>query len=280
MKALLWVRDNVPLALASAVATFVSTFADTKGYIVKQLGDRYGYPLLFEWLLIFGIFLAIFAIIYLSSRVILTQKLNLFRVMWPITLWSDSSGERIAAFQLLRSTAKHEVYVMGVGMTNFARDREFLFSLLKRGVRVRLLMINPEIIVAESDTVRAGKEMVGASSVSEKDFESYFTSPGYAGMVRNSFNTLKAIVADHFARSVEIGGSVELRAYRFFLPINFTISDPAGEGRMILELALPYSERRVSINITKKSNEKAFNFLMEALTRLWEKSTQPTVVPQ
>ena len=186
-----------------------------------------------------------------------------------LTLEPDGAGTRIDDFRSLRTDAKHSLYVMGVGMTLFSVDVTLMRTLLKRGLSVRLLMIDPDVI-AMSRSQRARK---GSSSVSimEESFSNFFSRKGYGRDVSTSLSRLKELVAG--AVDVEGAGSIELRIYPYFLSMNFTAIDESVSGKILLEFCLPFSDQRLRMLLSKERDGDLFVQVMENCERLWNRST-------
>lgn len=186
-----------------------------------------------------------------------------------VTLEPDGAGTRIDDFRSLRTEATRSLYVMGVGMTLFSVDITLMRTLLKRGLSVRLLMIDPSVI-ATSRSQRARKDSPNVSMM-EESFSSFFSRKGYGSDVRASLSRLRELVAG--AGTLEGAGSVELRIYPYFLPMNFTAIDESIGGKILLEFCLPFSDQRLRMLLSKKRDGKLFGRVIENCERLWNIST-------
>lgn len=181
-------------------------------------------------------------------------------------LWQDASGERIRAFRELRSRAKNSMLVMGIGMTYFSADLSYLKSLLERGLTVRLLMIDPDII----STTPSDKS---SYFIKEELFDNYFEREGYSKEVRISLSRLKNFIQKRKNQRKKMKGKVILKKYPYFIPMNVTIIDERDEnGQMLIELCLPFSDWRVSTLLSSSQHKKFFETINNSVEELWNRS--------
>lgn len=187
-----------------------------------------------------------------------------------VTLEPDGAGTRIDDFRSLRAQALSSLYVMGVGMTLFSSDVTLMRMLLRRRLSVRLLMIDPDVI-ARSKTRRLRQDSASVS-ITEKAFSAFFSRTGYASDIRTSLSRLKERVSE--VAALEGAGSIELRIYPYFLPMNFTAIDEAGNGKILVEFCLPFSDQRLRMLFLKQRDKKVFDSIMENCEKLWNMSTR------
>ena len=133
-------------------------------------------------------------------------------------------------------------------------------------------MIDPEII-STSRSRRAKKDSPDFS-VMDVSFNSFFSRTGYADEVHSSFSRLKERVSD--VRNEAGSGSIELRTYPYFLPMNFTAIDEEHSGEVLLEFCLPFSDQRLRMLLSKSRDNELFTRLMENCEDLWNMSTPVT----
>jgi len=186
-----------------------------------------------------------------------------------VALESDGAGTRIDEFRSLRAQAQHSLYVMGVGMTLFSADVTLMHSLISKGLSIRLLMIDP-VVIASSRRRRAQKDSPDVS-IMEDSFSSYFSRKGYGNDVRSSLSRLKERVAE--AGKAAGAGSIELRTYPYFIPMNFTAVDESHSGKVLLEFCLPFSDQRLRMLFSKRHDGELFARVMENCEGLWTLST-------
>ena len=101
----------------------------------------------------------------------------------------------------------------------------------------------------------------------DDSFSAFFLRTGYGSDIRTSLARLKELVAE--ATSPGVLGSVELRIYPYFLPMNFTAVDESGDGRILLEYCLPFSDQRLRMLLSKQRDGDLFLGVMENCERLW-----------
>lgn len=200
------------------------------------------------------------------------KRLHIYTGSVESVLWQDASGERISEFQKLRSDAENSILVMGIGLTFFSKDLSYLETLLAKGLMIRILMIDPDII---SQTRRTPKRGYGHSITIESSlFNDYFVRPGYDADIKTSFNTLKGFVSKR--KKVENKrGQVSFKKYRYFIPMNVTIideSNKSGRGRMLLEWCLPFSDWRMGSRLSLSERREFFEIVIKKMEELWDTS--------
>jgi len=190
-----------------------------------------------------------------------------------VTLEPDGAGTRTDDFRTLRTEAQRSIYVMGVGMTLFSTDVTLMRRLLQRPLSIRLLMIDPDVI-SQSKSQRARRDSPSVS-IMDDSFSAFFSRRGYGSDIRTSLARLKELVAE--ATSPYVPGSIELRIYPYFLPMNFTAVDESGDGRILLEFCLPFSDQRLRMLFSKQRDGNLFLRVTENCERLWSISKIVTV---
>jgi len=191
-----------------------------------------------------------------------------------VTLEPDGAGTRIDDFRSLRAKAQSSLYVMGIGMTLFSSDVTLMRTLLKKSLSIRFLMIDPDVIV-RSKTKRIRKDL-GSVSITEKLFSAFFSRTGYASDIQTSLSRLKERVAE--AATSEHTGSIELRIYPYFLPMNFTAIDESESGIILVEFCLPFSDQRLRVLFSKQRNKEMFGAIIDNCEKLWKMSTRVAAV--
>ena len=187
----------------------------------------------------------------------------LFRWRKP---WEDASAERIGAFRDLRSKAKNSMLVMGVGMTFFSSDLNYLNNLLERGLIVKLLMINPDIISSTPNDK-------SSYFIKSKLFEDYFERQGYSTDVRTSLNRLTDFIEKRKELKTREKGKVILKKYSYFIPLNVTIIDEKTEkGQILIEWCLPFSDWRLNSFLSSQQHKEFFEIINNSIERLWKGS--------
>lgn len=200
-----------------------------------------------------------------ARRLLMTYHSSLATVMS-----ADSSGDRITDFQILRSQAKDSILVMGIGMTYFSTDLSYLKELLDRGINVRLLMIDPGILVQSVSSC----ETKFGTAINRELFDEMFVRTGYATDVRTSFERLRRFVEER--RNGGGGkGSVELRTFPYLILMNVTMIDENSErrnGEMLIEFCFPFSDSRMRIRVSEVSDKPIFDSLVRDVEELCRKS--------
>lgn len=214
----------------------------------------------------------LFAFLLTLARRVFSQSVTLlnYHDNVGITFCGGGSGERIHEFQTLRSKARKSIFVMGVGMTYFSSDILMLKALLDKGISVRLLMVDPEIVVSWD-----GETMVKNTSaaIDPSLFDEYFQRSCYTSDIASSLARLQSFIATR-KRNTDRKGRIELRVYRLFIPINFTIIDERDEGEMLFETIMPFSENRMRARILQKRQRAIFDGILGSCEYLWQMSSE------
>jgi len=120
----------------------------------------------------------------------------------------------------LRSDAKDSMVVMGIGMTYFSSDFSYLKTLLAKDLKVRLLMIDPEIISQPNQEPNEDYSIIIKSNL----FDDYFNRQEYSADIRLSFSRLRTFILER-KKIQNKKGIVFLEKYPCFIPMNVTIID-------------------------------------------------------
>lgn len=144
-------KNSALIASVIIIVNLWSYFADLRTTLTRALGlIGITNPTISDVVLILGggilLILALFIVDFILERFFQTQLIS-YKTEPLVTFSSDASGERIHDFQCLRVHAKKSIFVMGIGMTNFSVDYSLLEELLNKNISVRLLMIDPTIVV-------------------------------------------------------------------------------------------------------------------------------------
>jgi len=161
--------------------------------------------------------------------------------------------------------------VMGIGMTNFSSDLTYLKTLLEKDLKVRLLMIDPEIISQPNQEPNEDYSTIIKSNL----FDDYFNRQGYNADIRSSFSRLRTFILER-KKIQNKKGIVFLEKYPCFIPMNVTIidekSDKKDSGRMLIEWCLPFSDWRISNRLSSSQHKEFFKVINKTIQKLWDKS--------
>jgi len=269
-----WLRDNPHYIALAGAASILSNFNFVEEGVTRLIGLLgIGWvPLPLVKIITMGLFLAIlgglFSIIghYINKRS--RQRLGVYDKSVRTILWRDPSGERIREFQELRAQARSSMLVMGIGMTYFSQDLQLLKQLLDENLVVRLLMIDPDVIVESVDSSNPTK----TTRIRASFFDRYFDRNGYSTDVRTSFSRLVGFIETRKGQ-LHKKGRVHLKKYPYRIPMNITIIDETAvnhAGRMLMEWCLPFSTWRLSTRLSRDHDEKKmFDIVQKNLEELW-----------
>ena len=269
-----WLVNNPVIILLAALASILSYFDIRNG--VQQALNLVGIESnLVASIVTFGVvplvLIVLLSIIgYLIDRRY-RKKLRIYSSSVESVLWQDAAGERIKEFQELRSDAKDSMLVMGIGMTFFSSDLSYLKTLLEKDLKVRLLMINPEIISRPSQELNEDYSTIIKSNL----FDDYFDRQEYSADIRSSFNRLRTFILER-KKIQNKKGIISLKKYPYFIPMNVTIidekSDKKDSGRMLIEWCLPFSDWRISSSLSSSQHKEFFKIINKNIQKLWDES--------
>ena len=161
--------------------------------------------------------------------------------------------------------------IMGIGLTFLSNDLRYMKVLLEEDLTIRLLMIDPDIIVSTSSfNPNNNPSVVIESSL----FDSYFDRRGYSQDIRTSYKRLVVFILGR--KKIENKkGRISLRMYPYFVPINVTMVDESirnKRGRMLIEWCLPFSDWRMSTRLSHSQDKSFFEVISGNIEELWGKS--------
>ena len=271
-----WLANNPWIIILAFLASILSYFTGFRTYMEQCLSSAGIESRLVIDTVTFAV--SLLALVVLLSIVgyfierRYRKRLRIYTGSVESVLWQDASGERISEFQRLRSDAENSTLVMGIGLTFFSRDLSYLETLLARGLIVRILMIDPDIICQAR---RARKRNhVHSITIESGLFNDYFVRQGYDTDIRTSFNTLKGFVLKR-KKIKNKRGQVSFKKYPYFIPMNVTIIDESnknGRGRMLLEWCLPFSDWRMSSRLSRSEHREFFEVVNKKMEELWNRS--------
>lgn len=259
---------NKLVSVLSFIIAIVGVLYDFPIFRVESWGEWV--TVIPEWLvkpvLIFFLTLLYYLIYIVFSYFARKKFRSSIKVDTTVVLAEDASGERIEDFRKLRHRAKESIIVMGIGMTNFSKDHSLLEKLLKKGVHVKLLIMNPDVIKKHEC------EHICGFKFCDKDFDIYHDIEGYTSDVQTSYNRIIDFIQNKFKAYAD---KIELRKYSYYFPMNFTIIDVDNKkGKMIYENLLPFSQNRIRINISRKDSKELYDTIILSYQKMWDKSEE------
>lgn len=189
-----------------------------------------------------------------------------------VTIAADGSHDRIGDFRRLRADARSSIYVMGIGATYFSSDTTLLKELLARNLTVRVLVMSPSVIKIPGKKEAAIASNSYAMRVMDDVFDKFFARAKYSSDVKSSCERLTALAQE--LKSTGSSVQLEVRAYSYFLPFNFTAIDIAKDGKVLLEFCIPFSDQRLRMLFSAKEHPDAFKRVIDCAEYLWKQSKQ------
>ena len=191
-----------------------------------------------------------------------------------VTIAADGSHDRIGDFRKLRADARSSIYVMGIGATYFSSDTTLLKGLLARNLTVRVLVMSPSVIKMPEKREPAKASNSFAMRVMADVFDMFFARAKYSSDVKSSSERLTVLAQE--LKSADSAVQLEVRAYPYFLPFNFTAIDIEKGGKVLLEFCIPFSDQRLRMLFSAKEHSDAFKRVIDCAEDLWNKSKQLT----
>lgn len=192
--------------------------------------------------------------------------------------------------------------VYGTSLHSIANDHEdMLLKMAENNVNIKLCMMNPDItddelckkliekdlcvmskfFDAEENSMDNFKEKKSKVLKNYNDplnklkiyistcyIKDYFnTATDYKQRLKSSYEDLNAIVMKIKNKGHD---EAEIRIKNSFIPISITIADAENEfGKMVVEFYIPYTSKRVLIELNKQQHENLFNGFLEFYESLW-----------
>lgn len=173
------------------------------------------------------------------------------------------TGERITDYENLREKSKRSILLMGIGMTHISQNEAYIEEQLVKGIDVKILMINHEIL---SDKLKENKGFYTTREI----FNSFFDRKNYSQEVKSSFYRLKDMTKRLSANPKH---KIEMRVYSSFYPINLTVIDEQEEyGELIIEFCCPNTTSRIRFRVKRKLSEEFFSICMKSVNSIWKKA--------
>lgn len=197
----------------------------------------------------------------------------------------ENKAFRNEKFAELKSKAKCSITIMGVGITNV--NAKEITSYLNSGISLRLLMMNPNILLDHfnfENFTKSQNESFDYLSAFDMMLKNnhlgrFYDRSQYNLEIVASYNRLKELVEtvkeDHLKDSKK--GNIEMRVFNSFIPMSLTSinsfepynKERLGKEEFIVEFSLPYSDKRIHIPISKESDIKTYNSFIESIDKLW-----------
>lgn len=179
-----------------------------------------------------------------------------------IYLNTSSESKRLISYEELRKNAKHDIFLIGIGNTNFSQNREFIDNLLKQDKSIRILMQSPQIF----ENVNFEK-IFGKRYLSE-----YFARKKYEEEIIASYNRLKEICREYRERGYT-KKQIEMREYRSIYSLNMTARDiNFPDGELIIEFCYPMITDRVRLHICKNENNEMYVKCINSMEKIYDKA--------
>lgn len=204
-------------------------------------------------------------------------------------IYHENKDFRDNAFEVLKRKAKRSILVMGMGITNIRADH-IDERFLRKGIDVRLLMMDPNILLSHFDfqehasngrTFCAPPEAFDVL-LKEKHIDDYFHREEYFSDVANSYKRLKKFTLETLKRERENPtphfGKLEMRVFNSFIPMSITAvndalpDDTDEQKEFIAEFLLPFSAKRIMLPFSRTTNKVIYDTFMKSIAAVWKRA--------
>lgn len=215
----------------------------------------------------------------------------------------NSSREQY--FLDLNSHVQSSYWVLGTSLSNLAANEPLLNKMISDNVDIRLCMMNPRIttnnicldslnqnacVLSKSlRSIKTGK--INAKNIKEKvacdsectnlvalyhmlidssHFDEYYAT---STLIKNSCQRTKDIIHEINQKNTHKNTYIKLRTSDSFMPLSITIVDKgADSGKMIIEFHIPFTSRKVLLQLSKKHDQKFFDEFVSFYETIWDRS--------
>lgn len=200
-----------------------------------------------------------------TDELVLLNKIRHYGIV-DLSSNFKNTGLRLTDYEEIRKESKKSILIMGIGMTNISQNESFLLEQLNRNIKIRILMINPEVV----NNVQ--QDQLGFYITTQK-FNDFFGRLGYSQESKASFYRLKNFVTNYNNQRSK-NGSIEMRVYSSFYPINLTVRDEnETDAKLVVEFCFPMTTNRFRFVVRKDNEEDLFSIAMKSIEEIWLRST-------
>lgn len=196
----------------------------------------------------------------------------------PANIVTHLSPERREAFLEMNKRAQKSLSIYGIGITSVSKEKEMFDRILKDGGKVQLCMVDPDIF--KSGVCKPGPDgTIPDCLLNDIKFciygehmNEYMRDEYYEDMGR-SYERLKK----YKEHSKDLKGTFEVKILKSFIPLSINIiNEDTEEAELIVEYSMPFTAKRLLMQLNQKSSGIYFNEIKEIFDEIWRKAVDFT----
>lgn len=191
---------------------------------------------------------------------------------------SHLSPDRKMAFLQLNKKAQESLSIYGIGITSVSKDKDLLTRILSAGGKVQLCMVDPDVFKSETDGHENGcfGQHPPACGLKETNFCVYgehmnkYMRDNYYRDMKDSYDRLQK-----FQQKTAQGlpGEFKVKILRSFIPMSINIiNENTDRAELIIEYNMPFKEKRLLLQLSKKENEEYYSLIKEIFDSIFEEA--------
>ena len=178
----------------------------------------------------------------------------------------------------MNKRAQKSLSIYGIGITSVSKEKEMFDRILKDGGKVQLCMVDPDIF--KSGVCKPGPDgTIPDCLLNDIKFciygehmNEYMRDEYYEDMGR-SYERLKK----YKEHSKDLKGMFEVKILKSFIPLSINIiNEDTEEAELIVEYSMPFTAKRLLMQLNQKSSCKYFNEIKEIFDEIWRKAVDFT----
>jgi hypothetical protein len=160
---------------------------------------------------------------------------------------------------------------------------------LKKGIHVRLLMMNPDILLSHFDFEQnpiqnsrfTDPDNIFNMLLRKAHIDKYFCRERYFSEVNTSFLRLRKFILEleeDRQKGGQRGASIEMRVFNSFIPMSITAVNRSAQHtsgipqEFVAEFLLPFSPKRFLVPYSIDQNPIVYRAFIESIEELWKNS--------
>lgn len=190
------------------------------------------------------------------------------------------SIERNISFLDLNSRAETSLSIYGIGITSVSQNTELFTKILQNGGTVQLCMVDPEIFKSNpcvsgncdmEQTSRICKLGTTKFCIYTKHINDYIR-PAYYRSMKDSYKRLKEYQE---TIAFQLSGEFQIKILRSFIPMSINIiNETTDKAELIIEYNMPFQEKRLLLQLSKKENDSYYAQVKEIFDTIWRKAVK------
>lgn len=254
---------------------------------------------------LFVIFIFLYIIFILCECVV--DKKNKKRGNILAHIYKQDEENRDIQFLPINKEAKKTYWVLGTSLQSISSNDNLFKDLVKRNIKIRLCMMDSEIAIdnycqktydehncmiynmLEKCNKSCPKNKLECKKISPKEFDkgmlnrlNVLIDEKHLDEFFSSCSSYKKRILDSYQALLQIKERLEtqcgsdnfvIKRVSSFITTSMTIIDAEeNSAKMIVEFHIPFTDYRISFSLSKKDNEKLFNYFIEFYNDVFNKA--------